>query len=403
MSFIGYNILLSTDEGYTAKMHKLIIASICLLSACMTLPVSRADAKVPDRILQQKSSVVTVYVDDKNGRHVTSGSGFILDKNGTIATNCAVVAKWFAKAEHRIRVETEGGAQFPLGDLISPRCENNLALINVEAVGLPAVVFNANYGPKKGEKILLVRKSSGPGPAVSEGTVKDILKQGKLIRTSISITPQYSGSPVFNMKGEAIGASVFMPDKGKLHNVVVLLKDVMRQLENYKKRRPRTAMVPKDHGEIIKKEGSDANEYFILGCSYESANRYHEAIEAYKQSVQMNPSCVEAYMNLGVVYYKIGNYTDAIEVLRQALAINPYVLPLYNKLGTTYLIRGTYPMAIDAFKKAVEIDSNNASAHYNLGIAYFLAGDKTSAFEEYIMLKDIDNEKADALRDIIMN
>jgi tetratricopeptide (TPR) repeat protein len=378
-------------------MNKLTAIGIYLIGLGMTLLTARVDARVPDTIIQQKSAVVTVHVDDRNGKHVFSGSGFILDKDGIIVTNCRVVAKWFAKAENRIRIETEKGTQYPFADLLSPRCENDLVLIKTEAEGLPAVRLNADYSPKQGEKIVIVR-NAGAGAAISEGTVRNILKKGKLIQTSIPVTQQSSGSPLFNMKGEVIGAAVFM----KQNNTAVLLKDLMLHMEKYKKRKALAAPVPKST-KLPVHEKTDTNDYFTLACSYENSNRYHEAIEAYKQSLQMDPDRMEAYLNLGVVYYKVGKYSDAIEILKQALSVNPYVLPAYNKLGTAYIIRGAYSMAIDTFRKAAEIDPNDPTAHFNLGIAYFLSGDKSAAFEEYVTLKDIDKERADILRDIIIN
>jgi len=378
-------------------MNKLTAIGIYLIGLGMTLLTARVDARVPDSIIQQKSAVVTVHVDDRNGKHVFSGSGFILDKDGIIVTNCRVVAKWFAKAENRIRIETEEGTQYPFADLLSPRCENDLVLIKTEAEGLPAVRLNADYSPKQGEKIVIVR-NAGAVAAISEGTVRNILKKGKLIQTSIPVTQQSSGSPLFNMKGEVIGAAVFM----KQNNTAVLLKDLMLHMEKYKKRKALAAPVPKST-KLPVHEKTDTNDYFTLACSYENSNRYHEAIEAYKQSLQMDPDRMEAYLNLGVVYYKLGKYSDAIEILKQALSVNPYVLPAYNKLGTAYIIRGAYSMAIDTFRKAAEIDPNDPTAHFNLGIAYFLSGDKSAAFEEYVTLKDIDKERADILRDIIIN
>jgi tetratricopeptide (TPR) repeat protein len=377
-------------------MNKLTAMGINLMVLGIALCAAGVDARVPDSIVRQKNAVVTVHVDDKKGKHVFSGSGFVLDTDGTVVTNCRVVAQWFAKAENRIRIETEGGTQYPFEDLLSPRCENDLILIKAEAEGLPAVRLNADYSPKQGEKIVIVR-NMGAGAAISEGTVKRILKKGGLLQTSIPVTRQNSGSPLFNMKGEVIGASVFMKQ-----NNAVLLKDLMLQRAKYKKRKALTAHVPKS-AKLPVHAKTDTNDYFTLACSYENSNMYHEAIEAYKQSLQINPDHMEAYLNLGVVYYKIGRYSDAIEILKQALSVNPYVLPAYNKLGTAYIIRGAYAMAIDTFRKAAEIDPHDPTAHFNLGIAYFLSGDKSAAFEEYVTLKDIDKDRADILRDIIIN
>ena len=43
-----------------------------------------AYAKVPDIVLNQKKAVVTIYIKDKEGKQIITGSGFTIDKNGII-------------------------------------------------------------------------------------------------------------------------------------------------------------------------------------------------------------------------------------------------------------------------------------------------------------------------------
>lgn len=361
-----------------------------------------SEAKTPDAVLKQKSAVVTVYVNDRNGKQIASGTGFIIDKSGIIITDCKIISEWFKKAENILRVET-GGIQFPLEDLISRRCENNLVLIKIDAADLPSVKLDMHYKPKIGKNITVVQGISGGGAIFSEATIKNILKQDKLIQTSIRVNPKSSGSPVFNSDGEVVGAIVSPAKKDKNMNAA-LLKDIPNQLEKYKKSIALKKNIPPPYQppkEIIKP--GDANEYFLLGCKYENSHSYREAIEAYKESLRMNPNYPDAYINLGVVYYKLGKYSDAIEAFKEAAKVEPNSLLVYRKLGTAYIIRGAYSEAVNVFRKATDIEPNNAEAHFNLGIAYFLTGDKTAAFQEYITLRDIDKERADILRDILVN
>jgi cytochrome c-type biogenesis protein CcmH/NrfG len=367
----------------------------------LLLLASHADAKVPDNILKQQESVVTVYINDKSGRHVASGKGFIVSEDGIIATNCRVVSKWFEKAANMMMIELAGGIQYHLEDLISKRCDNHLVLIKIEADQLPAVKLKPGHAPKKGEKIVAVRGAASKN-ALSEGTVMDVVKSGSLMQTSIPVALAESGAPVFNMKGEVIGAAVYLTSKQK-NLLASLPKNFSEQINNYRKHKGSSARggsgIRKDTGR--EPSPNNAEEYFQLGCNYESSNMHDAAIKAYKNSLRLDPGKLDAYINLSVVYYKIGRYADAIEVLKQALQVNPYVLTAYNKLGTTYIIRGAYSMAVDTFKKALDIDPRNASAQFNLGLAYFLTGDRNRAFEQYITLRDIDRERAEVLKDII--
>jgi tetratricopeptide (TPR) repeat protein len=391
-------------EYCTTMVNKIIKAFICLSFVLILFTGSHIYAKVPDSVLKQKDAVVTVYVNDRNGNHIASGTGFLIDRDGIIVTNCQVIAKWFSKIENILRIETAGGTQFPLEDLISRKCENNLVLIKIQAADLPSVKINAHYKPKRGESITVIQCPAGSGAPVSGGVIRNILKPGRLIQTSISVSRKNSGSPIFNSKGEVIGAAVSLPGKGKNMNLAALMKDIPKQLERYKKSVLLKKNVPGTY-QLQKetKTAENADEYFLLGCNYENSNSYKEAVEAYKESLRMNPNFLDAYINLGVVYYKLGKYADAVEAFKEAVKINPNSLPVYNKLGTTYMIRGAYAQALDTFKKAVEIDPNNAEAHFNLGLAYFLTGDKTAAFEEYVTLRDIDKERSEMLRDILFH
>jgi tetratricopeptide (TPR) repeat protein len=384
-------------------MHRNLSALIRILTVFFIIGIAcYSEAKTPDAVVKQKNAVVNVYLNDKNGKQVASGTGFIVDKSGIIATDCQIISKWFKKANTILRVEA-GGIQFPLEDLISRRCENNLVLIKIDAADLPSVKLDMHYKPKSGENITVVRGIPGGGAIFTEATTKNILKQDKLIQTSLRANPKISGSPVFNSFGEVIGAIVPPAKKDKNINAA-LIKDIPNQIERYwksisiKKAPPPIYQPPKE----AKKTG-DANEYFLLGCTYESFRSYSEAIEAYKESLRRDPNYSDAYINLGVVYYKLGKYSDAIEAFKEASKVQPDSLLVYRKLGTAYIIRGAYSEAVDAFRKATDIEPNNAEAHFNLGIAFFLTGDKTAAFEEYITLRDMDKERADILRDILVN
>src|SRR4030042_2743778 len=107
-------------------------------------------AEIPDIVSEQKKAVVTVYVNDKNGKHIASGGGFIIDQSGIVVTNCQVVVKWFEEVQNKLVAVTEDGIFLPIENLISPSCENNLALFKVRSKELPAVKLAADYKPKTG-------------------------------------------------------------------------------------------------------------------------------------------------------------------------------------------------------------------------------------------------------------
>ncbi len=383
-----------------------IFLKICCLLLFQAFVTSGALARVPDNVYKKKNAVVTVYVDDANKKHIASGSGFIVDQDGVIVTNCRVLAKWVKEIENTLYVEVEGGISFPIEELISSRCENNLALFRIKAKDLPAVKLAKDYNPRRGEKIIVIKNPSEYEAAISEGVVQSVNGKNKSFQISSKVAPADSGSPVFNMKGEVVGAAIVQPKKGKNLSFAASIKDIAKQLARYRKPKKvveSTIRSPEPRNEAAPagKNADDPQFYFSRGTGFDQSKMYQEAIDAYEQSLKIKPDFADAYINLGIDYYELGKYEKAINAFKQAIRIKPDLLSAYNKLGAAYIICGEYSKAIDTFKKVIEVDPNNISAHFNLGIAYFLKGDVFDAQEECLILKDVDKERADSLFDLI--
>jgi hypothetical protein len=373
---------------------------------------SYAFAEVPDIVSQQKNSVVNIYVRNENNDLIVTGSGFIVDKSGLVVTNCDVIVKWLKEIPNSLVAETERGIQLPIENLISKRCDNNLALIKVGGKDLPSATIAENYTPRKGEDIFVFGIPSDLETKVTEGIVKDVLERRRLIQVSIPISPEKIGSPVFNNNGEVVAALTSLPRKGKGRHFAALLKNIIKQLNKYNK--PQTELAKKTPLRIpspvpkayhrereTEKKREDFKECFLRGSSYQELDMYSEAIKSYEKAIELKPDFADAFTNLGIVYYKLAKYEEAIKAYKQAVRVNPDSTLLYNKIGSVYVIIGSYSKAIDNFKKATDIDPKDAISHYNLGIAYYLSGDRDSALSEYDVLKEIDKERAKSLIDVI--
>ena len=100
-----------------------------------------------------------------------------------------------------------------------------------------------------------------------------------------------------------------------------------------------------------------------MGWEYDEIGRYDEAIEAFKQAIDIKPDYVNAHHNLGIAYGKLGRHDEAIK----------------------------------AFKRAIHLKPDDTDTHYNLGLAYLLVGDRDLALEEYEILKALDKDLANEL------
>jgi len=116
------------------------------------LNVSFSYADIPEIVLNQKKSVVTIYINDKDGKQIGTGTGFIIDSNGIIATNYHVMSMYL-KDDNALHIRMENGAYFFLSELINFDEENDVAIFKVDGKELPMVKFTKNYKPKQGESI----------------------------------------------------------------------------------------------------------------------------------------------------------------------------------------------------------------------------------------------------------
>lgn len=210
-------------------MKKFSYAGIIILIILMN--VSFSYAKIPEIILKQKRAVVTVYINDKDGKQITTGTGFIINSNGTIVTNFHVISKWFEK-DNTLLVKMENGAYFTLHELVNFDEENDIAIFKVDGKELPMVKLAKNYKPKQGESIVVVGSPLGLETTLSDGIISSVREKGGVIQITAPISPGSSGSPVFNSKGEVIGVATFLIEGGQNLNFAIPVKHIENVLKD---------------------------------------------------------------------------------------------------------------------------------------------------------------------------
>jgi tetratricopeptide (TPR) repeat protein len=62
----------------------------------------------------------------------------------------------------------------------------------------------------------------------------------------------------------------------------------------------------------------ESDEFFQQGLALSKQGRWKEAINAYKESLRVNPGSAQTYLNLGFVYYELGYDREAQEAFGTA-------------------------------------------------------------------------------------
>ncbi len=127
----------------------------------------------------------------------------------------------------------------------------------------------------------------------------------------------------------------------------------------------------------------DARHFLNRGRSLDSAGQTAEAIEAYQQAIELDPSMAQAHANLVGSFGRTGEIDRAEEHYATALALNPNLEELHNNWGVVQASRGDPAAAAAAFRRALELNPNSAGANANLGVALLEAGQLDEAARRF--------------------
>jgi tetratricopeptide (TPR) repeat protein len=123
--------------------------------------------------------------------------------------------------------------------------------------------------------------------------------------------------------------------------------------------------------EVLEIDPDDAETCYNLGNAYVDKEMFDEAISAYKKVIELNPGFIDAYINLGTVYLDSGLTDDAIALYQQGAKLNPDDAYLCYYLGEAYCDKQRYKKAIIKFEKAVSINPMDAEIQYRLAETYY--------------------------------
>ena len=133
------------------------------------------------------------------------GSGFIISAEGYILTNAHVV-----DSADEITVRLTDKREFKARVIGADR-RTDLALIKIDAVGLPAVRLGDPNRLRVGEWVVAIGSPFGFDNSVTAGIVsakgRSLPQENfvPFIQTDVAINPGNSGGPLFNMRGEVVG------------------------------------------------------------------------------------------------------------------------------------------------------------------------------------------------------
>jgi tetratricopeptide (TPR) repeat protein len=119
------------------------------------------------------------------------------------------------------------------------------------------------------------------------------------------------------------------------------------------------------------------------GTIYEDLGLEDQAIQYYKEAMELDPKFAWPHNNLGNVFDDQGKHEKAEFEYKKAIELDPKDADPHNGLGNVYETQGKQEEAESEYKKSIELDPKDAYPHNGLGCLYSGQGKLKAAKEKY--------------------
>ena len=129
---------------------------------------------------------------------------------------------------------------------------------------------------------------------------------------------------------------------------------------------------------------------------YYSQKKTDEAMMAYEEALQLDPTDTHIIARMAMMYQNKGNSKEAVEMYDRAIAENPEDTNLWFNRGILFFNMDQYEEAIKSFNKVIELDPNDVESIMNLVNSLWKADLFGQAIPYLEKVVSIDPNKIDA-------
>jgi serine protease Do len=177
----------------------------CAVFLFLTAQVFSADPrpKTVEEITEKtRNSVVVITQLARDGSVEGVGSGFVVSRNGLIATSLHVIGEG-----RPVEIRFANGDKFSPTEIHAWDRKLDLAIIRIGASNLPALKLGDSSEVKQGASVVAIGNPRGLTHSVVQGVVSAFreFESGRMIQLAIPIEPGNSGGPLLDINGRVIG------------------------------------------------------------------------------------------------------------------------------------------------------------------------------------------------------
>jgi len=206
--------LYELQDAFTSLVNE-ALPSVVSITSKRTVEVGQMPQLPDDPFFRQFPFQIPRQGTPQKQQQSSYGSGVIVKSDGYILTNDHVVG-----GADKVTVHLKDGREFEGTVSRDPR--GDLALVKIDAKGLPAIKLGDSSKVKPGQWAIAIGSPFGLDQTVTVGVVsatgrnRRIADEGieryysNLIQTDASINPGNSGGPLINIDGELIGINTLI-------------------------------------------------------------------------------------------------------------------------------------------------------------------------------------------------
>ena len=139
------------------------------------------------------------------------------------------------------------------------------------------------------------------------------------------------------------------------------------------------------------------NPWIRLGNVFDKQDRNTEAVNAYRNALELDPENAESWYELGNAYFRTEAYEDAVAAYNKAIERCPASGWAYNNLALSLVKQNKYAEAIPLYQSSIDLlrdDKDKAVAWNRLGNVYRKLNEYDQAVDAFQKADDLDKENA---------
>src|ERR1041384_750997 len=174
-----------------------------LLLLCAQLFAAEPRPRTVEELTEKaRNSVVVITQRARDGSVEGVGSGFVISRNGLIATSLHVIGEG-----RPIEIRFADGKKYSATEVHAWDRKLDLAVIRIGESNLTALKLGESSEVKQGASVVAMGNPRGLTHSVVQGVVSAFreFESGRLIQLAIPIEPGNSGGPLLDSSGSVIG------------------------------------------------------------------------------------------------------------------------------------------------------------------------------------------------------